>query len=255
MQREEFIQQLWLDYIHTHPDLGALRLWPLNTSAEYLTLVTLNHGPFSASALEAKLAHMGYRSVGHYAMADKGLLIHLLSPGDSGSWLVLAELQLGTLSKSPRKALTGLVMQSHPADCKGQNLLCRGRPWPMPSWTLYQQLQTAHPLASWLAVMGPRLHHAGFDCATLGESLETLNTRLETAGMASLKGQQNGVFAVSTLLDHRFYPAIPQKIAFSDGDEHRLCLGGLALAQKHVGDDHERIAEILLPFHTRCEMA
>lgn len=255
MQREEFVQQLWLDYIHTHPDLGGLRLWPLSTSAEYLTLVTLNHGPFAASELNTSLAHMGYRSVGHYAMADKGLLVHLLAPNDNSSWLVLAELQLGTLSKAPREALTQLVLQSHPADCQGQNLLSRGRPWPMPSWALYQQLQQAHPLAAWLAIMGPRLHHAGFDCSTIGEPLDTLHSQLEACGMPSFEGQQNGVFAVSPLLEHRFYPAMPQKTVFSSGDEHRLCLGGLALVQKHVGDDHERIAEILLPFHTRCEMA
>ena len=73
--------------------------------------------------------------------------------------------------------------------------------------------------------------------------------------MPPLSGQQNGVFSVSNLLEHRFYPAMPQKMVFNDGDEHRLCLGGLALIQKQVSDDHERVAEILLPFHTRCEMA
>ncbi|NGO88092.1 DUF1338 domain-containing protein [Halomonas sp. 141] len=255
MQREEFLQQLWLDYIHNHPDIGALRLWPISTSAEYLTLVTLNHGPFATSALSAPLARMGYRSVGHYAMADKGLLIHLLAPNDDSSWLVLAELQVGALSRTPREALTALIQQSHPADCKGHNLLCRGRPWPMPSWALYQQLYTAHPLAAWLAVMGPRLHHAGFDCATLDASLDALGLQLEHVGLHALDSQQNGVFSVSSLLDHRFYPAMPQKIVFSEGDEHRLCLGGLSLTQRHVEDDHKRLAEILLPFHTRCEMA
>lgn len=255
MQREEFIQQLWLDYIHTHPDIGSLRLWPLSTSAEYLTLVTLNYGPFSITALSAPLARMGYRSVGHYAMADKGLLIHLMAPNDDSSWLVLAELQMGTLSKIPREALTSLVHQSHPADCKGQNLLCRGRPWPMPTWALYQQLQNAHPLAAWLSVMGPRLHHAGFDCERFSESIDAISEQLESAGMPSLSGPQNGVFSVSSLLEHRFYPATPRKIVFSEGDEHRLCLGGLALTQKQMSDDHERVAEILLPFHTRCEMA
>ncbi|RUR27292.1 DUF1338 domain-containing protein [Vreelandella andesensis] len=255
MQREEFVQQLWLDYVHTHPDLGGLRLWPLSTSAEYLALVTLNHGPFAASKLNVTLARMGYRSVGYYAMADKGLLVYLLAPNDNSSWLVLAELQLGTLSKAPREALTQLISQSHPADCKGQNLLCRGRPWPMPSWALYQQLLQAHPLAAWLAVMGPRLHHAGFDCSTIGESIDTLHSHLEGCGMISFESQQNDIFSVSPLIKHRFYPAMPQKTVFNLGDEHRLCLGGLALVQKHVGDDHERIAEILLPFHTRCEMA
>ncbi len=255
MQREEFVQQLWLDYIHTHPDIGGLRLWPMNTPAEYLTLVTLNYGPFTASALSVNLAHMGYRSVGHYAMADKGLLIHLFAPNDGGSWLVLAELQLGTLPKSPREALTQLILQSHPTDCKGHNLLCRGRPWPMPSWALYTLLQQEHPLAAWLAVMGPRLHHAGFNCSAMNESLETLHRQLEACGLPSFEGQQNGVFPVSTLLEHRFYPAMPQKTVFSEGDEHRLCLGGLALVQKYIADDHERIAELLIPSHTRCEMA
>lgn len=255
MQRQEFVQQLWLDYIHTHPDIGALRLWPLSTAAEYLTLVTLNHGPFSAMALTGNLAHMGYRPINQYAMADKGLLVHLLAPSDGSSCLILAELQMGTLSKAPREALEQLVQQSHPQDCIGHNLLCRGRPWPMPSWPLYQQLQHAHPLAAWLAVMGPRLHHAGFDCAQLGEPLNALDQKLSGVGMPGLDGPQNGVFTVSSLIDHRFYPTTPQKTVFNDGDVHRLCLGGLALVQKHVEDNHERIAEMLLPFHTRCEMA
>lgn len=255
MQREEFIQQLWLDYIHTHPDIGALRLWPLSTPADYLTLVTLNYGGFSAQALSPALAHMGYRHIAHYAMADKGLLIYLLAPEDSGSWLVLAELQTGTLSKSMQEALLGLVQQTHPQDSKGQNLLCRGRPWRMPTWTLYQRLHDEHPLAAWLAVMGPRLHHAGFDCEQLGNTLEALDEQLLQSGLTHTEGYQNGVFGVSNLLAHRFYPATPQKMIFSQGDEHRLCLGGLAIVQKHLGNDHERIAELLLPLHTRCEMA
>ncbi|WP_235042238.1 DUF1338 domain-containing protein [Vreelandella profundi] len=255
MQRHEFVQQLWLDYVHTHSDIGALRLWPQSTTADYLTLVTLNHGPFAATALTGSLARMGYRSVGRYAMADKGLLISLLAPSDGGSWLILAELQMGTLSKAPREAIEALVQQSHPQDCKGHNLLCRGRPWPMPSWALYQQLLTAHPLAAWLAVMGPRLHHAGFDCTQLGEPLIALDQKLHELGMPGLNEHQNGVFAISPQLHHRFYPTTSQKVVFGEGDEHRVCLGGLSLVQKHAESTDGRIAEVLLPDHTRCEMA
>lgn len=254
MQREEFIQQLWLDYIHSHPDIGALRLWPLDTAAEYLTLVTLNHEPFAARTLNETLARMGYRLAGHYAMADQGVLIHLLAPEDSGSWLIVVELQLGTLSKSPRKALTELVAQNHRTHSQGHRLLCHGRPWPMPSWALYQALHAAHPLAAWLAIMGPRLHHVGFDCDTLGQSLEALDSQLLAAGMPCNDNQQNGVFPVSSTLHHRFYPSMAQKVIFAGGDEHRLCLGGLALTKKQLGHDRERIAELLLPLHTRCEV-
>ncbi|MFG6666523.1 DUF1338 domain-containing protein [Halomonas sp. HNIBRBA4712] len=254
MHREEFERQLWLDYIHTHPDLGGLGIWPLDVKADYLTLLTLNHGPFSAQKLTQTLHRMGYVSATQYALADKGLIIHLLGAPQS-SWLILVELQLGALCTTPRDALLALIEQSHPQDCKGHNLLCRGRPWPMPSWALYQQLEAEHPLAAWLAAMGPRLHHAGFSCQSLGEPMAALDKALESAGMQCACNHQNGVFPVSSALEHHFYPAMPQKVVFSQGDEHRLCFGGLALAQKVLNDTGATIGEELLPPHTKCEMA
>lgn len=254
MQREEFERQLWLDYIHTHPDLGGLGLLPLDAKPDYLALLTLNHGPFSTARLTRTLKRMGYACATQYALADKGLLIHLLGAPNS-SWLVLVELQPAALRTTPRNALIELVEESHPRDCKGHNLLCRGRPWPMPSWQLYQQLLAEHPLAAWLAAMGPRLHHAGFNCQTLGEPIAALNEAFERKGMQCTKDQENGLFPVSSMLEHRFYHALPQKMVFRQGDEHRLCLGGLALAQKIPGQGASTLCEALLPAHTRCEMA
>ncbi|WP_447556510.1 DUF1338 domain-containing protein [Vreelandella sp. EE22] len=254
MQREEFEQQLWLDYIHTHPELGGLDIWPLDIKAEYLTLLTLNHGSFSAAKLTHKLHRMGYASTTQYALPDKGLIIHQLA-ADNSSGLILVELQLNALCTSPRHALLELIERSHPQDCKGHNLLCRGRPWPMPSWALYQQLEAEHPLAAWLAVMGPRVHHAGFNCQSLGESLTVLDSALENIGLHCAKNQYNGIFPVSSALEHRFYPAMPQKMAFDQGDEHRLCLGGLALAQKAFESTSLTLCEDLLPPHTRCQVA
>lgn len=253
MQREEFEQQLWLDYIHTHPELGGLALWH-GTRADYLTLVTLDIGPFSAVELTRKLHRMGYSPSAQYAMADKGLMIHLLRADDS-STLVLVELKLGTLCRAPREALKALVDQCHPQDCRGHNLLCRGRPWPMPSWSLYCTLEEEHPLAAWLSVMGPRVHHAGFDCRTLGEPIGVLDQALEGAGMPGHRHRYNGVFSVSKALEHRFYPAMPQRVAFSHGDQHRLCLGGLALAEPGGAASTMALCDELLPAHARCEMA
>lgn len=254
MQREEFVQQLWLDYIHRHPDMGALRLWPMDTPAEYLTLLTLNHGPFAARELVPILAHLGFRPMQHYAMADRGLLVTLLSPPDGSAWLVLAELQPGTLSRQPRERLTALVNQTHPQDTRGQNLLSRGRPWPMPDWDTYALLEGAHPLAGWLAVMGPSMHHVGYDCERLGSDLPTLDSELTKAGLTGNPDRHHGVFPVSPLLEYRFYPTCSQRLAFADGDEHRINLGGLALVQKCLSNDHERAVELLLPHHTRCEI-
>ena len=105
------------------------------------------------------------------------------------------------LCTTPRNALLELIEQSHPQDCKGHNLLCRGRPWPMPSWALYQQLEAEHPLAAWLAAMGPRVHHAGFDCQALGEPITALDKALGRAGMQCSTNRQNGIFPVSSSLD------------------------------------------------------
>lgn len=254
MQREEFVQQLWLDYIHQHPDVGALRLWPTQAPAEYLTLLTLNHGPFAANELIPALGHVGFRPKQHYAMADRGLLVTLFAPPDDTAWLVLAELQLGTLSRRPRDQLTALVNQTHPRDTRGQNLLCRGRPWPMPDWHTYQALHEAHPLAGWLAVMGPSMHHVGFDCARLGNDLNSLDAELAKAGLRGSPDRRHGIFPISPLLEYRFYPTCSRRLAFAEGDEHRIDLGGLALVQKCLSSDHERAVELLLPHHTRCEV-
>jgi hypothetical protein len=254
MQREEFLQQLWLDYIHHHPDVGMLRLWPTDAPVEYLTLLTVNQAPFAAQDLLPTLGHLGYRPVHRYAMADRGLLVSLLAPPDDGTWLVLAELQLGTLSREPRERLAELVSRTHPQDTRGKNLLCRGRPWAMPSWADYGMLHEAHPLAGWIAVMGPSMHHAGFDCERLGNSFEMLDDALSATGLAGSEDRHHSVFPVSPLLQYRFYPTCSRRLAFAEGDEHRICLGGLALIQKRLSSDHERAVELLLPHHTRCEI-
>ncbi|MGQ4879911.1 DUF1338 domain-containing protein [Billgrantia sp. LNSP4103-1] len=254
MQREEFLQQLWLDYVHHHPDVGMLRLWPTDAPVEYLTLITVNQSPFAALDLLPTLGHLGYRPVHRYAMADRGLLVSLLAPPDDGAWLVLAELQLGTLSREPRERLARLVSHAHPQDTRGKNLLCRGRPWAMPRWDDYVVLQDAHPLAGWISVMGPSVHHAGFDCERLGNSFEMLDDALAATGLAGSEDRHHGIFPVSPLLQYRFYPTCSRRLAFAEGDEHRICLGGLALLQKRLSSDHERAVELLLPHHTRCEI-
>ena len=255
MQREELIQQLWLDYVHQHPDISGLRLWPVDAPIEYMALLTLNHGDYAMDRLLPILALLGYRRVHRHAMADRGLLISLLAPPDNSAWLLLAELQLGTLSRQPRDTLKTLVSQVEPAAPQDQHLLCHGRPWPMPDWSTYQALHLAHPLAAWLAVMGPRLHHVGFDCARLGCEIEVLDQQLDQAGLDGHRNRHQAVFPVSPLLDFRFYATRSRRIAFARGDEHRIELGGLALVQKQVSANQERTSELLLPHHTRCEVS
>ncbi|MGM0984530.1 MAG: DUF1338 domain-containing protein [Pseudomonadota bacterium] len=255
MQREEFVQQLWLDYIHQHPDVGSLRLWPVEAPAEYLAILTLNHGPWAMEALLPTLARFGYRPHQRYAMADRGLLVTLLTAPDDGAWILLAELQLGTLSRRPREHLHQLVGSADPREARSQALLCHGRPWPMPDWSTYQALHQAHPLAGWLSVMGPRVHHAGFDCQRLGHDITELDVQLKQKGLTGTSDHHHGLFPVSPLLDYRFYATSSRRLAFAEGDEHRVGLGGLSLVQKQVSANQERAAELLLPHHTRCEIS
>lgn len=252
MQRDEFLQQLWLDYIHCHPDIGALSLWPLENRTEYCVLVTLNRPPYQAQRLLPALYHFGYRRVGHHAMADRGILAHVLSPGNDDAWILLIELQLDTLTQGPRQHLEALINRSHPQDSRGQNLLSRGRPWPMPDWATYQQLHEAHPLAAWLAIMGPRMHHVGFDCQRLGHDIAEYADVVAEAG---LKQGGQTLLPISPMLDHRYYACCTQRAVFAAGDEHRVTTGGLALVQKRLSGTHERAAELLLPQHTRCELS
>jgi len=255
MQREEFVQQLWLDYVHQHPDVGGLRLWPVSAPAEYLAILTLNHGPWAMDALLPTLVRFGYRPQQRYAMADRGLLVTLLAAPDDGAWIMLAELQLGTLSRQPRARLQQLVTDADPREARSQALLCHGRPWSMPDWATYLTLHEAHPLAGWLSVMGPRMHHAGFDCQRLGHDIVALDGQLCQSGLSGNASRHHGLFPVSPLLDYRFYATSSRRLAFAQGDEHRVGLGGLALVQKQVSANQERAAELLLPPHTRCELS
>ncbi|MDY7117233.1 DUF1338 family protein [Halomonas sp. SSL-5] len=255
MQREEFIQQLWLDFIHQHPEIGGLRLWPLDAPVEYLALLTLNHRHHGMDALLPSLAHFGYRIRHRHAMADRGLLVNLLAPPGEGPWLAVAELQMGTLARRPRALLEGLVNQAPEAAHRGPNRLCRGRPWPMPDWESYQALHQAHPLAALLAVNGPRLHHVGYDCQYLDAPLEELHRGMEEAGFAGTADRHHGLFPISPLVDYRFYPTGSRRLPFAEGDEHRVETGGIALVQKSVSAHQERVVELLLPHHTRCQLS
>lgn len=254
MQRDEFQQQLWLDYIHCHPDMGTQSLWPNDRPAEYFVLATLNRAPYHAQRLLPALHHFGYRRIGHYAMADRGLLASVLSSGNADAWIVLVELQLDTLTQVPRHRLEALIHRAHPHDSRGQNLLSRGRPWPMPDWETYRQLLAAHPLAAWLSIMGPRMHHVGFDCQTLGEDIAQLDAAVTDMGLhAGDPGE--GLLPISPLLEHRYYACCTQRGVFADGDEHRIVTGGFSLVQKRLPGVRERSAELLLPLHTRCELS
>nr|WP_298372515.1 DUF1338 family protein [uncultured Halomonas sp.] len=255
MQREEFLQQLWLDYVHMHPELGGKYAWAQSKDAEYFAILTLNIGPFGADTLQRSLTRFGYRSTGRFAIVDRGLLVTLLAPPDDGAWLLLGEFQTGSLMQQPRRQLQTLVDQTQPRDFRGQNLLCRGRPWPMPDWTTYENLRAEHPLAAWLAIMGPRMHHVGFDCERLGSDLTSLDHSMQQAGLLGSIDPLQDIFPVSPLLQYRFYPACAQRLPFAQGDEHRVTTGGIALVQKSLTGTQERAAELLLPHHTRCEIA
>lgn len=254
MQRQDFVQRLWLDHVHEHPDIGALRLWPVETPAEYLALLTVSHPRWAMAPLVSALTNMGYTRKQHYAMADRGLLVTLLAAPANEPWLMLAELQLGTLSRTPRRVLEAQI----DAACSpgSMEMLLPGdvRSWPMPDWPTYQELKASHPLAAWLSLRGPRLHHVGFDCARLGKPLKELDELLHQRGMNGQDDRHQGFLPISSLLDYRYYNALPRRLAFADGDEHRVHMGGLALVQKQLAANQERVAEILMPHHTRCEL-
>ncbi|MGQ7248437.1 DUF1338 domain-containing protein [Halomonas sp. V046] len=250
-EQERFVQQLWLDYIHHHPDVGALRLWPVDAPLEFFSLVTVSQSPWNMDSMTAQFIDLGYTDVERYAMADRGLLVTLLAPPNDGAYLILIELQTTRLSRAPRDALVSLIGQG---SATGAPAIGAGRPWPMPDWRTYELLMSAHPLAAWLAIMGPRVHHVGFDCDRLGSPVAQLHASLSDLGLGQAKSDA-GIFPVSALVEHRYYPTCSRRLAFADGDEHRVCLGGLSLVQKQLDTGPERSAALLLPHHTRCEVS
>ncbi|MCW4151819.1 DUF1338 domain-containing protein [Halomonas sp. 18H] len=252
MQGGTLIQALWRDYTDRQPDISALDLWSSATMAEYLTLLTPSLGPWSAKSLIPGLAEHGYTPRQRYAMPERGLLLTLLATDmPRQTWLVLAEFQVATLSRQPRDLLQRLIDS---ADGRPETLPVGGRPWSMPTWEDYQALHQADPLAAWLAVMGTRVHHPGFDCDRLDTSMKTLDNQLDQRGYTGHTDRLQGVFPVSPLLDYRFYPGHPQRLCFAHGERREVSLGGLALIQRRVTANRERSVELLLPHHALCEL-
>lgn len=244
-------QQLWLDFIHQHPEVGALRLWPAESPLEYLVLATLSQSPWNMANTLTQLEEHGYRAVSHYALADRGLLVSLLASDRPGPRLIIIELQTTRLSSPARTTLQQLVTAGAPNQ---QPLLGASRPWPIPDWASYQLLQDDHPLAGWLAVMGPRVHHVGYDCTQLGRSLAELDNELQVHGFKPTAVNEQ-LLPVSALIEHRYYSACSRRQAFADGDEHRIASGGLQLVHSPPSAGNERVADVLLPPYTWCEIS
>ena len=129
----------------------------------------------------------------------------------------------------------------------------------MPDWRGLERLLEANPLAAWLSVMGPRLHHVGFNAEELGETLEAVCEGMLAYGMAPQTGRHHAVLPINPKLQYHYYPAHAQRMVFADGDEHMVVLGGIALlATAPVTTQQEgkqRPAEQLLPEHTLCQLS
>ncbi|MCA0973721.1 DUF1338 family protein [Halomonas denitrificans] len=249
-EQQRLVQQLRLDYIHQHPDVSALRLWPVDAPIENFTLVTLSQSPWNLASLLPMLEAHDYRPLHRYALPERGLLACLLGGVGDGPRIIIVELQTTRLSRAPRDALLSLVKQGHPSALP---LPGACRPWPMPDWSLYERLHAAHPLAAWLSVMGPRVHHVALDCQHLGRPLSQLDNAVRQQGLA-LGDDDDLPLPMSAMVEHRFYPTCSRRLAFAHGDEHRVQLGGLLLLEKQASAGQERTADVMLPPHSRCEI-
>ncbi|WP_417329013.1 DUF1338 domain-containing protein [Halomonas cupida] len=250
-EQQTISQQLWLDFIHQHPEIGALRLWPVDTPLEYLVLATISQSPWSMAATLSRLAERGYRPTRHYALADRGLLVTLLAGDIHSPRLIVIELQTTRLSSPARAALQQLT-SGESSGSRTELGACR--PWPMPDWATYQLLRNEHPLAGWLAAMGPRVHHVGYDCTQIGKSLAQLDSEMQEHGFMPAS-EVDEMLPVSPLIEHRYYPNCSRRLAFADGDEHRITAGAIQLVRQAPGAGRERTADVLLPPYAWCEMS
>jgi len=187
MNAEALIAKLW--EMHTQITPSALEIKTLFDKAEgrelpndHIALRTFQDARVGIAALEKVFTESGYVAKDTYNFEEKKLFAqHYEHPNENMPKIFISELLLQEFSPYLQETIATLLNSVDFSSISAAELVKMGRPWGIPSKTIFDKLRAESEYAAWLYVFGYRANHFTVD---LSESkafpkLEDANRFLE----------------------------------------------------------------------------
>jgi len=164
MQVQEFFSRLFVDYVGVTPsaqrihDFVAAKFGAVKN--DHVAFRTVTSERFGLSQLEVPFLDWGYRRDRSYHFPHKHLRAYGYIPKDESlPLLFLSELVLDEMPPVVSAWFNRALKQASGSATPFPELLLGTRPWEMPTFAEYQELNRASPYGAWLSAWGFRANH------------------------------------------------------------------------------------------------
>ncbi len=229
MQINQFIQQLWFDYLHVTPQAQviskAFEMAGESLINDHVAIRTFDLAPMDIAMLEQHILNMGYTHFAPYEYDASHLKAWSYLPPEEGlPKIFFSELITEQLSYKSQQIIHRLVGEIPLEVIKRPQVFWAGRLWSMPTWQEYQLLLEESEYAAWLSVMGLRANHFSMSVNHLKQTpemdqvlnkVEALGFSLNTEG-GRIKGSRLDLLEQGSTLPDQML------MHFADGSEHSV---------------------------------
>lgn len=243
MQVQEFFSRLFVDYVGVTP--RAQRIHDLVVDQfgavknDHVAFRTVASETFGLQRLEAPFLNWGYRRDRPYHFPHKHLRAYGYIPDDDSLPLVfLSELVLDEMPPFVRSWFQQALAQAAHQTAPLPQLLLGVRPWEMPTFADYQELNRSSPYAAWLSAWGFRANHFTIAVHAL-PARPGLKTLVDTLLGQGIPMNTEGGLIQGTradCLEQASTLAEPRQVQFKDG-QHEIPSCYYEFAERHQDQD------------------
>lgn len=251
MNRDEFFQRLWDDFVGIAPQAATLRQRLIDAGEtvenDHVAFRTLARPGLGIESLEGRLFDLGYRTLADYRFPEKKLRARAyLAPG--APRIFLSELLVEELSAANQGLLEVLAEQAKKRLPEGPEAFWAGRLWEPVSFAEYERLSAESEYAAWLSALGLRANHftVSINALTRLGSVEAVLDFVEAAGCrintsgGRVKGSRADLLEQGSTLADRV------EVAFAGGERHVIPTCYYEFALRHR-DASGRLYEGFVP--------
>ncbi len=251
MDREQFFERLWQDFVVMAPQAAALRGRLLDVGEpvenDHVAFRTLARPALSIEALEGRLLEFGYRILTDYEFPEKKLRARAYVL-EGAPRIFLSELLVDRLSPVARRILEGIAAEAHPRVPPGAEVFWAGRLWEPIPFAEYEALAAESEYAGWLAALGLRPNHFTVSINALRrlrtveevlDFVEDAGYRINTSG-GRVKGSPAQLLEQGATLAERM------EVGFAGGERQVIPTCYYEFALRHR-DGHGQLYEGFVP--------